>query len=52
MEKKYIQELEDNGMKVIENPDLEPFKAAVESVYEKYEPQFGKELIDEIRNTQ
>ncbi|OXS79320.1 TRAP transporter substrate-binding protein [Domibacillus enclensis] len=52
MEKQYIEELKGNGMQVIENPDLEPFKAAVQSVYEKYEPQFGKELIDEIRNTQ
>ena len=51
MDKQYVQELKDKGMKVIENPDLEPFKEAVQSVYEKYEPQFGKELIDEIRNT-
>ncbi len=51
METKYIEELKKNGMKVIENPDLEPFKKATESVYEKYEPQFGTELIEEIRNT-
>jgi TRAP-type transport system periplasmic protein len=50
MEKQYISELKEKGMKVIEDPDLEPFKEAVKPVYEKYEPVFGKELIEKIRN--
>lgn len=28
--------MKDNGMEVIENPDLESFKAAVQPVYDKY----------------
>jgi len=52
MEKQYLTELKSKGMEIIENPDLRPFQDAVKPVYEKYEPQFGKELIDKIRNTQ
>jgi TRAP-type transport system periplasmic protein len=51
MEKQFISELKEKGMKVIETPDLKPFKEAVKPVYEKYESVFGKELIEEIRNT-
>ncbi len=31
-----LQAMKDNGMEVIENPDMESFKAAVQPVYEKY----------------
>ncbi|MEH7436648.1 TRAP transporter substrate-binding protein [Neobacillus drentensis] len=51
MEKQYISELKEKGMKVIENPNLESFKEAVKPVYKKYESVFGKELIAEIKNT-
>ncbi|MFT9846310.1 TRAP transporter substrate-binding protein [Aneurinibacillus sp. REN35] len=52
MEKEYMQELKTKGMEINENPDLKPFQDAVKPVYEKYEPKFGKELVDKIRNTQ
>jgi TRAP-type transport system periplasmic protein len=51
MEEQYLSELKEKGMQVIETPDLEPFKKAVEPVYEKYESVFGKDLIEKIRNT-
>jgi TRAP-type C4-dicarboxylate transport system substrate-binding protein len=31
-----LQALKDNGMEVIEEPDLESFKAAVQPVYDQY----------------
>jgi len=43
----YIKTLRDNGMDVYE-VDRSKFKAASASVYEKYSPVFGQELIDEI----
>ena len=43
------QALVDEGMQVTE-PDLAPFRAAVEPVYEKWAPQIGEDLIDSIRN--
>ncbi|KKX54263.1 MULTISPECIES: TRAP transporter substrate-binding protein [Brevibacillus] len=52
MEKQYLSELKSKGMEIVENPDLQPFVDTVKPVYEKYEPQFGKELIEKIRNTQ
>ena len=36
-----IQALKDNGMEIIENPDVESFRAAVKPVYEAY-PQYGE----------
>ena len=35
-----LQSLKDNGMEVIETPDLDSFKAAVQSVYDSY-PQYA-----------
>ncbi|UFJ41407.1 TRAP transporter substrate-binding protein [Brevibacillus humidisoli] len=52
MDKEYISQLKEKGMEIVENPDIEPFVKAVQPVYEKYQDQFGKELIDSIRNTQ
>jgi TRAP-type C4-dicarboxylate transport system substrate-binding protein len=43
------QALVDEGMQITE-PDLAPFRAAVEPVYEKWAPQIGEDLIDSIRN--
>ncbi|QHZ48466.1 TRAP transporter substrate-binding protein [Bacillus sp. NSP9.1] len=44
-EKKMEEELEDQGMEVIE-PDTAPFKEKVEVVYEKYKKEFGEEFIN------
>lgn len=38
-----IETLKSNGMEVIEDPDLESFKAAVQTVYDKY-PQYSDYL--------
>ena len=38
-----LQALKDNGMEIVETPDLESFKAAVQSVYDKY-PQYSDYL--------
>ena len=43
------QALVDEGMQITE-PDLAPFRAAVEPVYEKWAPEIGEDLIDSIRN--
>lgn len=45
MKKKLVEE----GMELTE-PDLEPFKKAVEPVYEKWAPEIGEEMIDQVRN--
>lgn len=49
MEAEWLQSLKDKGMQVSE-PDLAAFREAVKSVYEKYEAQYGKELIESILN--
>jgi tripartite ATP-independent transporter DctP family solute receptor len=51
MDKKYLSELTEKGMEVIENPDTAPFMEAVQPVYDKYQDVFGQELIDSIKNT-
>ncbi|MEW9671443.1 DctP family TRAP transporter solute-binding subunit [Ammoniphilus sp. 3BR4] len=51
MEKQYLGELKEKGMEIVENPDLQPFVDAVQSVYDKYVPQFGQDLVDSIKNT-
>jgi tripartite ATP-independent transporter DctP family solute receptor len=51
MEAQWLQELKNKGMEVVDNPDLSLFREAVKSVYEKYEPQYGKELIQSILDT-
>lgn len=35
-----LQTLKDNGMEIVEDPDVESFRAAVQSVYDKY-PQYA-----------
>ncbi|MDR1967040.1 MAG: TRAP transporter substrate-binding protein [Synergistaceae bacterium] len=49
-EAEWLQSLKDAGMEVTE-PDIALFREAVSSVYEKYEAQFGKELIQSILDT-
>ena len=46
-EAEWLQLLKDKGMEVT-TPDLAAFRKAVRPVYEKYEEQFGKELIEAI----
>lgn len=41
--------LVEKGMKLTE-PDLAPFRKAVEPVYEKWAPKLGEELINKVRN--
>jgi tripartite ATP-independent transporter DctP family solute receptor len=43
--------LKENGVQIIEEVDVQPFRDAIKPVYEKYEAQFGKDLIDGILNT-
>ena len=38
-----LQAMKDNGMQVVENPDLDSFKAAVQPVYDAY-PQYAEYL--------
>ena len=38
-----LQEMKDNGMEVVEDPDLDAFKAAVQSVYDAY-PDYAENL--------
>ena len=38
-----LQEMKDNDMEVIEDPDLDAFKAAVQSVYDAY-PDYAENL--------
>ena len=49
-EAEWLQQLKDAGMEVTE-PDLAAFREAVADVYAKYEPQFGKDLIQSILDT-
>ena len=49
-EAEWLQFLKDKGMQVTD-PDVAAFREAVKPVYEKYEAQFGKELIQAILNT-
>jgi tripartite ATP-independent transporter DctP family solute receptor len=49
-EAEWLQQLKDAGMAVSE-PDPAAFREAVSSVYQKYEEQFGKELIQSILDT-
>jgi len=48
-EAEQLQFIKDQGMIVEEDPDLDTFRDAVKSVYEKYGPQFGS-LLEEIQN--
>lgn len=43
-----LESLKASGMKVTE-PDVQEFKDAVQGVWNKYESQFGKDLVDIVR---
>lgn len=45
-----LKVVKENGIEVIENVDVAPFREAIQSVYEKYESQYGKEKIEAILN--
>ncbi len=49
-DKDSLQVVKDNGIKVIEDVDVKPFRDAMKPVYEKYESKFGKENIEAILN--
>ena len=51
MEKQWLKDLKGQGMQIVEKPDSAAFRKAVKPVYEKYEPKFGKDLIQKIQNT-
>lgn len=51
MEKQWIKELKGQGMQIVDKPDSVAFRKAVQPVYDKYEPKFGKDLIKKIQNT-
>lgn len=46
-EERMIAELKADGMQIIE-PDLEPFQAETEAVYESFKRQFGEEIVNSI----
>ncbi|WP_313800356.1 TRAP transporter substrate-binding protein [Cytobacillus sp.] len=46
-----LKVLKEQGMEIIEDVDVKPFRDAIQPVYEKYESEFGKEKIDAILNT-
>jgi tripartite ATP-independent transporter DctP family solute receptor len=50
-EAEWLQSLKDKGMQVSE-PDLSLFRDAVKSVYEKYEKEYGQDLIQSILDAQ
>ncbi|MCT4565596.1 MAG: TRAP transporter substrate-binding protein [Maledivibacter sp.] len=50
-EQKQIEELKKNGMEIV-NPDLQPFKDTVQTVYEKYSDKYGeyiKRIQEELK---
>lgn len=49
-DEKYKQELKNEGMEIIEIDDYQPWIDAVQPVYEKWEAELGKDLIDSIKN--
>lgn len=51
LEDKLLKELEENGMTVIE-PDRDAFIKAAQSLYDEYESQWGKGLLEDIRAIQ
>lgn len=51
-EAEWLQFLKDQGMEVVETPDLAAFREAVKPVYEKYQDQFGKDLIEQVLQAQ
>lgn len=49
-EDEQVDKLKAAGMEITQ-PDRAAFQAATQSVYQKFEPQFGKELIQQILDT-
>lgn len=45
----YMELLEKDGVKIIKDIDKAAWRKAVQPVYDKYEPEIGSELLDEIR---
>ncbi len=50
-EQKQVGELRAKGMTVIENPDRTAFREAMKPVFEQFQGQFGKDLVQRIVNT-
>jgi tripartite ATP-independent transporter DctP family solute receptor len=50
-EQKQVGELRAKGMIVIENPDRAAFREAMKPVFEQFQGQFGKDLVQRIVNT-
>jgi len=50
-EQKQIGELRAKGMTVIENPDRAAFREAMKPVFEQFQVQFGKDLVQRIVST-
>jgi tripartite ATP-independent transporter DctP family solute receptor len=50
-ERRQIGELRAKGMAVIENPDRAAFREAMKPVFEQFQGQFGKDLVQRIVNT-
>jgi len=50
-EQKQIGELRAKGMTVIENPDRAAFREAMKPVFEQFQGQFGKDLVQRIVST-
>lgn len=51
MEQDSLKVLKEQGVKIIEDVDKQPFRDAIKSVYAEYEDKFGKERIETILNT-
>jgi TRAP-type C4-dicarboxylate transport system substrate-binding protein len=50
-EAKQVGELKAKGMTVIENPDRAAFREAMKPVFEQFQGQFGKDLVQRIVST-
>jgi tripartite ATP-independent transporter DctP family solute receptor len=50
-EQKELGELKARGMTVIENPDRSAFREAMRPVFEQFQSQFGKDLVQRITDT-
>jgi tripartite ATP-independent transporter DctP family solute receptor len=50
-EQKQLGELKAKGMTIIENPDRAAFREAMKPVFEQFQGQFGKDLVQRIVNT-
>jgi TRAP-type transport system periplasmic protein len=50
-EEKQLGELRAKGMTVIEHPDRAAFREAMKPVFEQFQGQFGKDLVQRIANT-